>query len=107
MLTPNSALCHGDDPQRIPDVRQRIAVQDDEVGELALLERADLLLETECQRAFGRRHAQNLVVGDARMGQQRELEVDAEAIGNRGRIGAYGDPSSGPEQARNGSLQRR
>ena len=107
MLTPNSALCYGDDPQGIPDVRKRIAVQHDEIRELAFLEGADLLLETECQRAFGRCHAQYLVIGDARMGQPRELEVDAETIRNRGRVGAYGDPSSGPEQAHNGSFQRR
>ena len=42
---PDAALSDGYDPQRIGDVRQRVAVDDDEIGELAFLECPDLLLE--------------------------------------------------------------
>ena len=56
---------------------ERIAVDHHEVGQLAVLQRAELLLEPQGQRAFRRRKPQDLVVRNACRCDQCELVVDA------------------------------
>src|SRR5690606_13890593 len=66
----HSSFDDSDDVERVADVRERIAFDDDEIGELARLERPELSLEPEGERVAGRREAQDLIRRDTGIRKQ-------------------------------------
>src|ERR1017187_9509965 len=68
------------DLRRVSDVVQRIGVEDDEVGELSCLERADVAVEADLLRRNERRLAQRLQVAEAAHLQSPELPLRTESL---------------------------
>ena len=101
----DTALGDRDDPQGVRDVRQGISVEDHEVRELSLLERADITLEPERERAARRGHSKHLVVRDTGAREQRELEVDTQPVGHGRGVRPDAHAPAGADEARNRSLQ--
>ena len=71
---------HHPDRLGVADVLERVAIEDDEVRELALLERAEVAVESEVARAVHRRGAQRFHVRHPALLQHPELPVRAQAL---------------------------
>src|SRR5262249_60719595 len=68
------------DVLRLPNVLQWIAVDHDDVRELAGLERADVAVHAEASRAVQGRAAERLERREASLREHPDLPVEAEAI---------------------------
>src|SRR5690606_1479475 len=105
-VEPNAPFDHRRDVEGIGYIAQRIAFDDDEVGELAGLERPELTLDAERERISGGRDTQDLVRRYARTDEQGHVEMDAEAIRNARRGTAERDETAGTDQPREMLLHR-
>src|SRR5690606_30603861 len=75
-----AVLHHVAQPHGVADVLERVRVHDQDVRELAGLQRADVLPHADRLRAEDRRRAQQGVVGQAARGHGPHLPVAADAL---------------------------
>src|SRR5688500_9885104 len=75
-----TALHHHSDGVSVLDVGERAAVEDDQVGELARFERAEVTIQPDRFRTENRRDAESVVVGHSAGCDRPQLPVDADAL---------------------------
>jgi hypothetical protein len=86
---------------------ERIAVNHDEIRDLALFKGAELILEPEGERAAGRREPKGLIVRQPRRRKQLELIVHAESVRNRRGVTTDRNAPARADEASNRLLESR